>query len=116
MARDRVGFDAAVIEDDEWRVDRDVAAIAGLAFDRSGDLAAQQIEEVAQLRRDLPPLAFEVSASVEIAAPLATRRRAVAAIGRPGPGPAEMRPRAVWPVEAARAGQVGSSCFGKTLQ
>jgi len=49
MLVDRLGDDAALVEHDELRVGRDVAAIAGLAFDRSGDLAAQQIEEVAQL-------------------------------------------------------------------
>jgi hypothetical protein len=34
MTCDCLGDDAAVIEDHELRVDRDVAAIAGLAFDR----------------------------------------------------------------------------------
>src|SRR5205807_9979632 len=45
MAFDCLGLDAAVIEDPELRVDRDVAAVPGPALDRGRDLAADQIKE-----------------------------------------------------------------------
>jgi hypothetical protein len=63
-----------LIEDHELRIDRDVAAIAGLAFDRGGDLAADE-RKSRTCKVMLPPLAVGVLASVEIAPPLLISRR-----------------------------------------
>jgi hypothetical protein len=59
-----------VVEDHELWVDPDVAAVPGLPLDRGGDLAADEIEEIAPFSVILPPLAVDVSASDEIAARL----------------------------------------------
>jgi hypothetical protein len=53
MALDRLSDDAAVVEHDQIGIDRDVAAVAGLAFDRGGNLAAHQIQKIGDIERDI---------------------------------------------------------------
>ena len=49
----RLGSYTAVVEDDKLRIDRNIAAVSGLPLDRGGDVASEEIGQVANLEDDI---------------------------------------------------------------